>query len=64
MYMYVIVIGGTVTSCARIRIKQIYPVSVESDFLADEVSNHLGLYPDFSEKVSLEGVSFLFFIFC
>ena len=49
-----IVVGGAVTSCAGISAafvctsssKQIYPVSIQSDFLAGEVSNHLGLSPD------------------
>ena len=48
------VVGGAVTSCARISAafvctsssKQIYHVSIQSDFLAGEVSNHLGLSPD------------------
>ena len=47
-------VGGAVTSCAGISAafvctcssKQIYPVSIPSDFLAGEVSNHLGLSPD------------------
>ena len=49
-----VVVGGTVTSCAGISAefvctsssKQICPVSILSDFLAGEVSNHLGLSPD------------------
>ena len=49
----VVVIGGAITSCAGIRAafvctsssKQVYPVSIPSDF-AGEVSNHLGLSPD------------------
>ena len=48
------VVGGAVTSGAGISAafvcnssskQQIYPVSIQSDFLAGEVSNHLGLSP-------------------
>ena len=43
----IVVVGGAVTSCAGISAafvctcssKQIYPVSIQSDFLAGEVSN-------------------------
>ena len=51
---FIVIVGRAVTSCAVISTafvytfssKQIYPVSVQTDFLAGEVSNHLDLSPD------------------
>ena len=55
-----VVVGGAVTSCAGISAafdctcssKQIYPVSIQSDFLAGEVSNYQGLSPDSLGRVA------------